>query len=132
MVVLLFILGMYIISCIISIPIVKKRKFVAKQMIIGKETTENIETIKEIAKNIYYNKQLPKNDIYKINIEEGKVSVGNDKVDIIYNGNEHFIINKAFSEKSAVFFVGLYISGLLSLFISVLILFTFLWIGFKI
>lgn len=135
MVVLLVILGIlviYMFSCFIAIPIVKKRKFFARHMIIGFETDENIEVVKKIAQDIYHNKQLPENDIYKINIEEGEVKVENKKVEVIYNGNEHFVTNKAFSEESAVFCVGLEIFCLLAPFIIFLSLFIFLIIGYKI
>ena len=121
----LFIVGLYVVSCIISIPIVKKRILFAKKMNIGRETEEKINEIKEVALNIYNTHVIPLDCKYNIKIEGENVKVSNNKVEVIFNGSKYMIIDEVFSETTAILIGGLYILSLfifLSLFMVAVIL----------
>ncbi len=109
---------LYLIGCLISIPVVKKRILWGKNMLIGRDSPEKIEEMKNLAKKIYETPVITVNDekedyVFLIGYKNGKVDsvkISSERTTIIYrkNDSEPFTIeNKAFTDKSAIFFAGL-------------------------
>ena len=109
---------LYLIGCLISIPVVKKRILWGKNILIGKDSPQKIEEMKNLAKKIYETPVITANDEkedydFIIEYKKGKVDsvkISSECTTITYrkDDSEPFNVeNKAFTEKSAIFFAGL-------------------------
>lgn len=106
---MLFFTIIYAISFVIAIPITKKRLCGAKRLVIGKETEERKEELRNIARDIILEHKIPdfmdgieitiskkKNKITSIKMETEKTIV------TLIPGGETYIIDKGFSEVGAI------------------------------
>lgn len=128
---MLFLAGIYGICYLIALPIAKRRKLWARRMIIGKDSEERQEELRNIARDIILEKKIPDE------LEDVEVTISKERNKIAYvsmktkktiltlkPGGETIITNKGFSEKGAVAVVALPFMGIaLTILIVVMMLF---------
>lgn len=114
LIIMLIFIGMYVGCYLIAVPITKRRKLWARRMVIGKDSEERQEELRNIARDIILEKKIPyeMKDVEATIIKEGNkitcVKMETEKTTLTLKpGGETNIINKGFSEKGAVAVVAL-------------------------
>lgn len=131
LIIMLYFAWTYFVSYLIALPITKRRKLWAKRMVIGKDSEERQEELRNIARDIILEKKIPDEmeDAQVTIIKEGDkitcVRMETKKTILtLKQGGETSILNKGFSEKGAAAVGALYpwiIVSILLLFMDVAI-----------
>lgn len=132
LIIMLIFAGIYGICYLIALPIAKRRKLWARRMVIGKDSDERQEELRNIARDIILEKKIPDEmeDTQATIIKEGNkitcVRMETEKTILTLKpGGETSITNNGFSEKGAAAIVALFLWGgalLLLLFITTITL----------
>lgn len=108
LIIMLIFAGIYGICYLIALPIAKRRKLRAKRMIIGKDSEERKEELRNIARDIFLEKKIPdevenaKATIIKEGSKITSVKMETEKTILTLKlGGETIITNKGFSENGA-------------------------------
>lgn len=114
LIIMLIFIGMYLGCYLIALPITKRRKLWARRMVIGKDSEERQEELRNFARDIILEKKIPDEmeDIETTIIKEGNkitsVRMETKRTLITLKpGGETNILNKGFSEKGATGVVAL-------------------------
>lgn len=118
LIIMLFFIGTYAICYLIALPITKRRKLWARRMIIGKDSEERQEELRNFARDIILKKKIPDEmeDVEATIIKEGNkitgVRIETNKTSLILKPEgETNILDKGFSEKGAAGVVALCLWG---------------------
>lgn len=132
LIIMLIFFGIYAVCYLIALPITKRRKLWAKRMVIGKDSEERQEELRNFARDIILEKKIPDEmeDVEATIIKEERkitcVRIQTNKTIITLKpGGETNITNRGFSEKGAAGVVALFlwaISLILLFFIITIIL----------
>lgn len=119
LIIMLFFIGTYGICYLIALPIAKRRKLWTRRMVIGKDSEERQEELRNFARDIILEKKIPDKmeDVEVTIIKEGKKIKGvrietKRTLLTLKPGGETNIFNNGFSEKGAVAVVALFLWGI--------------------
>lgn len=113
---MLIFVGIYAVCYLIALPITKRRKLWAKRMVIGKDSEERQEELRNFARDIILEKKIPDEmeDVEATIINEGRKMTcvrmeTNKTILTLKPGGETNISNKGLSEKGAAGVVALFL-----------------------
>lgn len=119
LIIMLFFIGTYAICYLIALPIAKRRKLWARRMVIGKDSEERQEELRNFARDIILEKKIPDEmeDVEATIIKEGNKIKGvrmetNKTLLTLKPGGETNILDKGFSENEAAGVVAFFLWGI--------------------